>query len=528
MKKRPILVPPFLGALALGCIGTSATATADGMFTVHEIETGTAFHQTVLTGSFSAGAALAVVDMDATGQQRVQFYGFDGDEWSAVLDPFRTTPALFVDVVGGADGDRLIAYRNGRVSWLDPDTATEHVLADLPAPYRAPRDAGIAQIDITRDLNGDGLDDLVIPNSDGFRVAVQLPDGSFAEPVKIGPPEPFLDAMSYGEKRTYGDVGITPENIPWYLARIHELDYDRDGLGDLAFWNGEQFDLYRQTETGTFQTTPDTFEIDVSFDFDGAYALAFQVGEANPASLLLGLGRRMEHKVLKGFRDLDADGIADLITLTVEGTSPLRFRGRFEIYFGRPVPNGTAFRAAPDTTVDTPGRSAGGEPWGYASHDFVDFDSDGDIDMALRAVDTRAGGMLRAIAANAISIDLAFYHLRDRVYPDRPDTTRRVASAFRPLSRRGPLFPTVLTGDVDGDGQMDLLIGDRWNRLSVFFATSGPDPFAGPAAKVSVDIPGDGDRNARLADLDGDGRQDGVIHHPSSTGPNRIVVLMAR
>ena len=75
---------------------------------------------------------------------------------------------------------------------------------------------------------------------------------------------------------------------------------------------------------------------------------------------------------------------------------------------------------------------------------------------------------------------------------------------------------------------MDLLIGDRWDELSVFLATPGPDPFAAPPVKVSVDIPADGDRNARLADLDGDGRQDVVIHHPSSTGPNRVVVVMAR
>ena len=50
---------------------------------------------------------------------------------------------------------------------------------------------------------------------------------------------------------------------------------------------------------------------------------------------------------------------------------------------GQAVTNGTVFAATPDTTVDAPGRSAGGEPWGYASHGFIDFDSDGDIDVSI-------------------------------------------------------------------------------------------------------------------------------------------------
>ena len=528
MTRPLIFTVPFLGALAIGCIVTPAVYCADVIFTVHEFATGTARHQTALTGSFGGGATLTVVDMEETGQQRVQFYRFDGDDWSRALDAAIGPRILFVDILVGADRDRLIAYRHGRIEVFDPDGATSAVLAELPMPYRAPDRGGIPRIDITHDLNRDGLDDLVVPDVDGFRVALQLPDGSFAMPVKLGPPEPFLNASAYGEKRTYRHVGITPENISWYLARVHQLDYDRDGLSDLAFWNGERFDLYRQDKTGTFQTTPDNFQTDVSFASDGPYALAFQIGDANPVSMLLGFGRSAEHKVLKGFRDLDADGVADLITLTLSGRSPLRLRGRFEIHFGRPVPDGTAFSAEPDTTVDAPGRSAGGEPWGYATHRFDDFDGDGDLDAVFGAVDIGGGGMLRAMAGNAVSIDLALFRLRGRTYPDRPDAKRRASSAFRPLSRRGPLFPAVLLGDVDGNGLKDLLVGDRWDRLSVFLASSGPDPFRTPAVKIPVAIPAAGDLNVRLADLDQNGRQDVVIHHPSPTGPNRVIVLMAR
>ena len=524
MKKPSILALTLLWTL---CAGAAAEA-GGSMFAVHEIATGTAHHQTLLTGSFGAGTSFAVVNVDDNGAQRVQFYGFDGTGWSRTLGAPLGAGALFVDVVHGAGRDRLVVYRHGRVKWFDPDRRTEHVLAEMSTTYRAPHDAGIPRIDISRDVNRDGLDDLVVPDIDGFGLAVQLPDGTFSAPVKLGPPEPFLAARAHGDKRTYRQAGITPENFPWYMARVHELDYDRDGRSDLAFWRGDGFDLYRQNETGTFHTTPDTFETDVPFDFDGAYALAFQFGDAKPVSMVLGLGARTEHKVLKGFRDLDADGIADLITLTLSGRSPLRLRGRFEIHFGRPVPGGTAFAGEPDTTADTPGRSAGGEPWGYAVHRFDDFEGDGDIDAMFAAVDTGGGGMLRALAGNAISIDLALFRLRGRSYPDLPDASRRAKSPFRPLSRRGPMFPAVLLGDVDGDGVKDLLIGDRWNTLSVFLAGSGPDPFGAPAVKIRVAMPAAGDLHVRLADLDGDGRQDVVIHHPSSTGPNRVVVATAR
>ncbi len=79
MTKPSLFSLPLLGALAFGCAGVSPAPPDAEMFEIHEIATGTARHQTVLTGSFGTGAALAVVNMDENGRQRVQFHGFD---WS--------------------------------------------------------------------------------------------------------------------------------------------------------------------------------------------------------------------------------------------------------------------------------------------------------------------------------------------------------------------------------------------------------------------------------------------------------------
>ena len=528
MNVTSMVAVPVLFALAGGCAAPMAPQSGDGLFELHEIVTEAAEHQIVLPGSFSrtAGPEIAILVVDPTGGPRLQLYGFDDHGWTLLREATLQPEVLFVDVAEIAGRDHVITYRDGSLNRFDAESGTEHRLVDLATDYRGPDDGRIPQIDVTRDVNGDGRDDFLMPDSDGIWVATQSADGSFADPVKLGPAEPFLDAKAYGDERSYREVGITAQNIPWYLARVHTMDYDRDGRRDLVFWNNDHFDIYRQNEAGHFHPSPDTFTIDVPFDFDGSYAIGFQFGDASIASLVLGFGPHHEYTVLQGFRDLNADGIDDLVTFSLAGRRVLSLRGRHEVHFGRPTPGGTAFPRSPDTTAETPG-SAAGQAWGYASQRFLDFDGDGMTDMAMGAVDTGLGGMIGAMVGNSIAMDLALYRLHDGVYPEHPDVVRRVSTPFAPFDKRGVLFPTVLVGDVNGDGRADLLTGETWDELSVFLGTPGENPLASQAFTVAVDLPSD-ERNARLSDLDNDGKEDVIIHHPSATEPNRLTILMAR
>ncbi len=498
-------------------------------FDIFETETPPAGHQIVLPGWLdgAASAQLAVLGVTPDGAGRARLLILAGPDWHRTVDATLDPGVLFVDIARIRGQDRLITYRRDGFHWFDPDMGAEYPLIALTTGFRSGEDAGIPHLDIARDLNDDGRDDLLLPDQGGFWLSIQSPEGTFGEPMKVGVEEPFLDAKAYGDKRTYREVGIDAQNTPWYLARVHRLDFDRDGRQDLAFWAGEGFLLYRQDAAGGFAAEPGEFVADVAFHFDGAYGLAFQFGDASVASLLLGLRRRDEHTILHGFRDLDADGIADLITLTVSGRSPLRLRGRYDVHLGRPTPGGTTFPAKPDTSVQAPGKSSGGQPWGYAAQRFLDYDGDGLIDTAMSAVNTSLGGMVRAMAANSISMELSLYGFRDGGYPAKPDWQGRVRTRFAPLDRRGPQFPTVLVGDVNGDGRSDLLTGERWDELRVFLGSAGPEPLAAQPISLRVPIPGN-ERNALLMDLDRDGSDEVVIQHPSSDGPGQLLILDAR
>ena len=135
--------------------------------------------------------------------------------------------------------------------------------------------------------------------------------------------------------------------------------------------------------------------------------------------------------------------------------------------------------------------------------------------------------MVRALVGNSITMDLGFYRIEDGVYPEEPNATRKIRPDVHIFDRTGPFFPTVLSGDVDGDGRLDLLVGQSWKELQIFIGVPGRDVFARNPQKVEVAMTAN-ERDTRVVDLNKDGKQDILIHHPSTTGPHRVTMLIVR
>lgn len=527
IRERRVMATTMIGFVVVGITGIG-TASESELFDIYEIDTGSAEHQTVLTGSFtdSGKVELATINTDDTGNRNVTVFRFDDDQWQVIRELPIDPDILFVDQLEVTGRNQILTYRHRVFSRLDLESGLEEKLAELSVDFQKGPDSGLPRLNVARDLNGDGLDDLIMPSIAGFWVSTQLADGTYSNPLKLGPPEPHLNENAYGDERTYGEVGIDAQTLPWYLSRVHQLDYDRDGLVDLVFWNESYFEVYRQDSSGRFVEEPETFTVDVPFDFDGAYALAFQFSDRGVASLLLGLGGRFEYTVFQGFPDLNRDGIGDLVTLTFSGRRIFSLRGRYDVHFGRETPQGIEFSESPDTSAWTPG-PAGGEAFGYASQRYIDIDADGMNDLTMASVNTGLGGMTRAMVGNSISMDVAVYRLEDGTYPDRPDIRRKIRTPFAPFDKRGVLFPTILSGDVNGDGRMDLLAVERWDELSVYLGMNSPQLLSKESFNVAVEVPVD-ERFVRVGDLNDDGHDDIVIQYPSDSETNRVAVLLAR
>ena len=516
-------------------------AAAEFTFEQYEVVIGSAERQAVLTGFLLGGAMaeLAVVNIDENDDHRLRVYAFGDSTWEPLLDATLCPEVLFVDVANIGGRDRLIAYEPGRLNWFDPESATERTLVAVTANFNPPRSSEIPHVNVTRDVNGDERDDLVVPDVDGFWVIIQMSDGAFADPVKIGP--------SIDMSRIYGADGYRYN--PWSQSRVHEIDYNRDGRSDLVFWNEDHFEVHLQDERGLFAPEARTFTTDVAFDSDDLSSLA--TGD-------------MTGKVLHSLSDLNGDGVADLVVFLLEGRSISSKRSTYEVHLGAPTADGgTVF--APE--VGATFQSDGSIQLGMDRHDF---DRDGQVDLMLTTIDLDflEGSLWKSIKGfmgDDIRLDLEFYHMEGGRYPDTPDAIRRIALDGVPSHKEPGWVPldivlrgatherrktqkswprafnsTLLIGDVTGDGLSDLLIGQHPRHLDIFVGVSGPDLFSQRPQDVAVAVPND-EEHTWLVDLNKDGKQDILMHHPFTlrdahgarrlplgTEPQRVTMLIAR
>ena len=529
------------GLFIAGWVRPAAAQSTGDLFEQYEVVIGSAERQTVLTGFLLGGAVadLAVVSIDENDDRRLRLYAFGDSTWVPRFGATLRPQVLFVDVANIAGRDRLIAYERGRLNWFDPESATERILVAATSNFNPPRSGEIPHVDVTRDVNGDERDDLVVPDVDGFWVFVQMSDGTFADPVQIGP--------STDMSRIYGADGYRYD--PWSQSRVHEIDYNRDGRRDLVFWNEDHFVVHLQDERGLFTPEAKTFTTDVAFDSDNLSSLA--TGD-------------MTGRVLDSLADLNGDGIADLVTFSLEGRSIANKRSAFDVHFGAPTADGgTAF--APE--VGATFKSDGSIQLGMERHDF---DRDGQVELMFTTIEVEylessLWKRFKGFMGDDIWLDLEFYRMEGGRYRDKPNATRRIALDGVPSHKEPGWVPldivlrgatherrrtqkswprafnsTLLIGNVTGDGLSDLLIGDHPRIMDLLVGVPGPDLFARQPQKVAISVPND-EEYTWLVDLNKDGKQDIIMHHPFTlrdahgarklppgTEPHRVTVLIAR
>lgn len=312
---------------------------------------------------------------------------------------------------------------------------------------------------MVRDVDGDGLEDLVLPEHGAFRIAFQArADGAatFERVQRVRVPAETSDweglgpelagpaAVSGGSRGSGFSVSVEASSededegeAGTLLAVIESvpspqwIDWDADGRVDLLAQTNERLHLWRQTPAGFAEDPTRSFELPVKVDRK----------------------RRLDASYVAFLRDLDGDRRGDCAIFAGDlGAKSVRTQLLAFLSKGGegkgPERDPFGERGRPQDVLVLAGF--------VASADFDDLDGDGFPEIVARTVRPDLIDQLASAASEALDADLYVYANRGGRFERRPALSWRYKLPIKAF------LPTVeFFGDATGDGLLDLMVRDE-------------------------------------------------------------------
>lgn len=462
--KRHWAVPP--AAILAGLVSNAAAGLA---FESFAIEAATFRGADVLRLSHDGASTLVLLGEDEKADRRFAVHVPDKGGWRNVHEAGLPPDALFVDTLASGGTAQLVVFDGQRLFRLGaPDWEPEPLAIEaLPTIYRG-ETSGMASVDVARDVNGDGRDDIVLPDFDGLWIVLQDDNGGFADPEKI-PVAPTMDASL---------------SVSYTVPPVYPFDFDGDGRGDLGVHQEGRFKVFKDA---LVETADVTLPRSLSGD-DGPVRVLDEVG------------------------DFNGDGVADLsVSATDMEEDLLAASSATEFYFGAHRDGRLAFRNEADAILQT---------GAFGDVEMTDVNGDGLMDAVVIAGSFSVRKLISALVTRSMSVEIQIYAMGAEGFGQEPSATRKIKVS----EDRNPFG----FGDVNGDGLTDF-VQRIDGGLAVYLGEPTDALVAKRAEELDVKLPFEGRSPSRVeaVDLDGDGRDDFLLRYGNQDSSG-VGVVMSR
>lgn len=407
-------------------------------------------------------APLAVLRPATAGLEEIYYAGL------ARLTGEGETEVVLVDRQMGVTAFRLVS---GADDSGPPKFSAPRQFAECPSLPFLPEADSFPVLDLAMDLDGDGIDELVLPSADGH--------------VVIRPDAESTD-LATGVTLALDTPAHRFMTLAYTVPRPVMLDWDGDGRSDLLAVRRGALVLHLKREDGSF--------LMVSRPVD-----AFKSGPTGaPRATPL-------------FGDVDGDKRADLLLTLSPSSVGLfeRFTSRQLLFLsphvlGTETPGGLS---TPTDIVKTEGISI--------NPVLADYDGDGDLDLLV----TSLGLDMKSRIRKSVEADYLLYRFDQEKRKFEHDPWFKVTRPFpmAQLERNSTAPVCFFSGDFDGDGKKDLLDIADDGHLSILKGTTDTGllgaryGFSDYLFKARATVAND----VVIRDLDGDGTSDLVAHDES-------------
>ena len=371
--------------------------------------------------------------------------------------------------------------------------------AAIKSLYLEPEAVYLMRGDFVRDLNNDTFDDVVVTNFSQTVLLIGREDNRFFRQVL-----PVKPQMSLEQKT----ISYTPVTL--FFADVNfdnRIDISRVGEGEI--------EVFLQLENGQFNEAAETISVNASISSLEWWTKRGESGEQLDQS-------NLESRMLDALRDLNGDGIADMVVKYSKASGVLDRANDYEIYLGTKVLGRLVFAKQPSSVIRADGVLTG--------LDFSDLDNDDMLEVLLVGFDIGLTQIIGALVSGSIDQDVYVFKMNGaNNYGRKPNFRKEVGLNFS-LSSGQTGTPVVKLGDVNGDGLKDLILSAGDNKLRIYYGKSDSKMFAKRSVSYKTHLPSDGDL-VSVNDLNYDGKDDLLMSFSAADGEDStkiFIVLLAR
>ncbi|MFT5427256.1 MAG: hypothetical protein ACI9ZT_002215 [Gammaproteobacteria bacterium] len=405
---------------------------------------------------------------------------------------------IFMDIgkVRNSPLDYIILFRRNAAWWFDPVSGKEHHLLDIQSIYKNVIKDELPNLDVVKDINGDSLEDIMLPGFDGYQLFLQTSPGVFAEPI-------LIDALPSMRASNSGN------NIRYRYQDRNLVDVNFDQKNDILIWEAPDLRAFLQTEEGSFY--PEQQLVPLGIELEGAEEVEDRLEKEDQSDIQA----RTFHKI----SDINADQLPDLVTISITSKGVLNKSTTYEFFMGSQSPSQVLnFPDQPNTQIRSNGIQFDAQE--------KDFNNDGMTDFIISSVELGFWKIVNALLRGSILIDLDFYQLSQSGYPDKPNITHKIKATYS-LSSGKHSLPSVLIVDVNGDQLIDLLVQDD-DALQLSYGDGSDGLFESKTQRFDVLMPAIPDL-VDTFDLNKDDKMDIILRYQDNErGMEKVVkVLLA-
>jgi len=356
--------------------------------------------------------------------------------------------------------------------------------------------------DFIKDLNQDGVDDIYLPHFEQMNLWLSQPCGQLH--FQLLPLPPFIE---------HDNAKVTFNQRALFFA-----DFNFDDKTDIAWIKQGRINYFSQTETGLFLELSKEVILNNTI-----YGLNWwNIREPDGDNLDQS---KLAHRMVEQIKDVNGDGIVDMIVRYTQSSGVLERSNDYEFYFGQKITtadiNKVTFQAQPNTVIQAEGTLTG--------LNIIDINNDNKFEVMLSSFELSLSNIIGALISGGIDQNVLLFSLNSQnSFEDKPIASKEVELSFS-LSNGRSGQPIVQIADIDGDGLQDLMLSDDEDTLEVYLGKKGKRKFAKKALRQEMLLAKDG-QYIQSHDMNLDGKQDFIMSYTrldEGSLLNNFTVLMA-